>query len=102
MGSRYEFQCAGCGYTAVVSGGPDFGFFLKTQTVYCATCRELIDVPTKDWSKEVLNEQDLDGTLIMRCCRCGNHGLDFWCHDDPCPRCGGVVVDSGRQIVLWD
>jgi hypothetical protein len=28
--------------------------------------------------------------------------LNIWRQGDPCPRCGGAVVDTGRPVVFWD
>jgi hypothetical protein len=103
MGARYEFQCKGCGYTAVVSGGPDLGFFLRTQTAYCTSCKLLIDVPGETLTEDQIEDQQgIYLTKELTCDLCGNTRLNIWRQGDPCPRCGGAVVDTGRPVVLWD
>jgi len=47
MGRTYVFHCPRCEYVARVSGGADEGFHCVTQTISCADCRALHDVPVK-------------------------------------------------------
>ena len=44
MGTLYEFNCDACGLSAGVSGGPDRGVRVHTDTRFCPSCRELCDV----------------------------------------------------------
>src|SRR5579862_4651114 len=46
MGTIFEFICTGCGYSAEVSGGADVGWKVRTQTMICLGCCELVDVAT--------------------------------------------------------
>lgn len=41
MGCTHRFRCQSCGYVAEVSGGPDSGFVVATQTMFCRDCDEL-------------------------------------------------------------
>jgi hypothetical protein len=42
MGQLAQFRCDECTYEAEVSGGPDCGFSVRTQTISCATCKQLL------------------------------------------------------------
>lgn len=45
MGYCREHRCPSCGYTAVVSGGPDVGMAMRyTLTISCRDCQKLHDV----------------------------------------------------------
>ena len=46
MGAKIGFICGMCGLSARVSGGPDSGMRVCTDTRYCPRCQNLIDVET--------------------------------------------------------
>lgn len=47
MGRTYLFECARCGYRAMVAGGAECGPHLAVQTIHCLDCRELYDAVTE-------------------------------------------------------
>lgn len=104
MGSTYHFRCQRCDYKAEVSGGDDIGFFVKTRTVYCPTCRELRDISVDYWCKDLMTASDLAGLNdddLGRCWHCGSRELVNWSASDPCPRCSGSVKNEGLALD-WD
>jgi hypothetical protein len=44
MGTSYQYTCESCGYEAQVSGGRDIGMMAVVRTMFCRSCRELVDV----------------------------------------------------------
>jgi|SRR6266478_5484119 len=104
MGQRYLFVCSPCKYEAEVSGGPDRGMVIGTVTMYCGTCRELCDVPSRFFQDHMLSESfDEKGfeDIVDRCPKCGGRELAKWMASDPCPRCGGAM-ERGGPGTLWD
>lgn len=104
MGSLYHFRCQQCDYHAEVSGGDDFGFFVKTRTVYCPTCRELRDINVEYQGKRLMTPADLDELReedLGHCQECGRSDVVNWLAGDPCPRCGGSVNNEGVACD-WD
>lgn len=47
MGRSYWFECARCGYRAIVSGRADRGLDFYVQTILCRDCKALYDVVTR-------------------------------------------------------
>jgi hypothetical protein len=86
VGGQYRYKCMNCGYSAVVGGGPDIGFTVKTQTGYCSTCQKLVDYVTEVWSPDGETEKRV---IIGACPFCRNNVQHDWNDGDPCPRCGG-------------
>ena len=87
MGHTYRYCCGSCGYTAEISGGPDIGFVVKTQSGYCESCGELIDFVTEIWSPG----SGLDDELTMGACPTCDQLIERqWNHGDPCPKCQGT------------
>ena len=120
MGSKSGYRCRGCGYEAIVSGGPDIGMVIRTQTMTCLDCRELVDVIT---GFHFENERDDD---IGRCPKCKGRRLKEWGEgrtghhefgedapgpwidenlgprpSGPCPRCGDIM-DLIGWVEDWD
>ena len=47
MGRSYWFECAKCGYRAIVAGRADQGLDLVIQTILCRDCKQLYDAVTR-------------------------------------------------------
>lgn len=110
MGCRRPYRCDSCGLRATVSGGKDIGFYVETETRYCPDCQALDDVAIRLWCKEMLPgllpSSRVDDLLeseerFGRCPSCGRAGGQAWVANSPCPRCGGVVGDTGEFIEQW-
>ena len=84
MGSTYTYKCNACNYSANVSGGPDVGFVVKTQTGFCMTCNDLVDYVTEVWAGDGETEK---GVVIGACHTCKNAVTRQWNDGDQCPRC---------------
>lgn len=98
MGSTYTYTCSDCGYSANVSGGPDVGFVVKTQTGFCATCNELVDYVTEVWAGDGETEKDV---VIGACHKCKVAVTQQWNDGDTCPRCDGQF--RNRKLYMdWD
>lgn len=108
VGQNRRFHCEGCHLTAAVSGGPDRGMMVYTETKYCPHCQMLSDiaigsapdVSLSDDSPEEL-QQEAEGGRYNVCPSCGSLKLTVWKNGDPCPRCGGLIVDDGPGR-MWD
>ena len=88
MGSLYHYCCHRCDYHATVSGGEDVGFYVKTRTMYCPTCRELRDINIEYWSKDLSTRSDraeLADDDLGHCQECGGRDGVEWSADDLCP-----------------
>jgi hypothetical protein len=99
MGQLFAFRCDACGYKAEVSGGPDVGMAVATQTVSCAACKRLFDAVT---SEDPGN--DTAPKVPLRCPRSrgAKHRVSAWNGGDPCPRCLGPMRVTDDGTVLWD
>lgn len=95
MGSKYRYECLGCGYSAVVGGGPDTGFVVTVQTGFCGECDELVDFVTEVWSPDGETEK---GVVVGACFACGNQVKQAWNDGDRCPKCGGEFGE--REFVM--
>jgi predicted RNA-binding Zn-ribbon protein involved in translation (DUF1610 family) len=117
VGALIEFSCPGCGYAAEVSGGPDMGMLVATQTMICFGCRTLVDVTTGP----SLSLQPPTAKR-RRCPRCRSRRFEPWGRiDDPetdwpltdrspgvpaearfdCPNCGETMT-QGEVVASWD
>lgn len=102
MGTTFRFRCSRCGLTAEVSGGPDGGFLGRTETVFCRPCGALRDVATTFVDvDEVYGGPPRQGPPLHRCGVCGKTDHAPWEENDPCPVCGGSVVNEG-MAAQWD
>ena len=100
MGTRFEFICNACNYAASVSGGYDVGMDIKTKTMVCVDCCEVVDVYMGPVDPEFLkNEKYLKG--IKTCPKCGGMSLKPWTNFRRCPKCGSKMK-KGDMIILWD
>ena len=128
VGVLNAYACEGCGYTAEVSGGPDYGGISHTQTMACRNCQELVDVVI------ATEEEARARAVVGRCPRCGRAArLVAWGKDaggpgayeprsleqmlmgvsrsrldadphpvwGPCPKCGGDMVFTD-SVGMWD
>ncbi len=109
MGQRRHFHCEGCHMTATVSGGPDRGMTVFTETRYCPQCEALHDVTTGPAPDVYLSDdppqeqQQEEGSEHFDVCpSCKSSNLTVWTDVDPCPRCGGVIICDGISSILWD
>jgi hypothetical protein len=107
MGQTLRFRCNSCHYTADVSGGKDRGFITFKETMWCADCRRLQDVvvgrlaPASEL--DVLKDaEDVLEDVEAKCSSGHLHALRPWTKGEPCPNCGGSLVDSGELHELWD
>lgn len=100
MGTWKTFQCSKCDYSASVSGGPDGGFYIDTDTMVCNTCKEVVDVVT---SLRDIIEEDSDSEINV-CPVCHGKDLKKWKKSHPCPKCGGKMAEGGdlKEKILWD
>lgn len=97
MGIWQNFKCDSCGYAAQVSGGADCGFDVRTVTILCSECRELMDVV-------VGTPLETEATALRRrpqCSRGPAHRVRLWEAPGPCPRCG-TAMTAGAVVALWD
>jgi len=102
MGTRHQYKCENCGYSAVVSGGIDCGFVAVVQTMICHDCERLVDVlvgrcgfvgPTGDL--------EYDKELGL-CPRCHGNNLTTWTDLRACPKCDDSMINDMSLIVNWD
>jgi ssDNA-binding Zn-finger/Zn-ribbon topoisomerase 1 len=103
MGMRREFGCDTCGLSATVSGGPDCGFLVRTDTRYCPSCRILFDA-ILSWTnfESHTRTREMDEQIRFKeCPSCHSTELAQWKAGQPCPSCGGNLVMKGVQE-LWD
>ena len=98
MGATYTYTCQSCGYSANVSGGPDVGFVVKTQTGFCSTCNELIDYVTEVCHPDGDSEKDV---VLGACHKCRTPVEQNWHDGDACPRCGGAFGERSLYE-NWD
>jgi len=72
-----------------------------TQTMWCAACKTLQDVVTEsDLFSEEEARKARNGDF--RCPGCGGGNLAEWNAGEPCPACGGDLVDTGEIRDFWD
>jgi len=99
MGQYFQFWCDACGYDVEVSGGPDSGMAVATQTIACSKCKQLFDVVTSNepWNASAIQEP-------LRCPRSrgSSHRVAAWNGGDPCPRCNAIMRPARVAAVLWD
>ena len=111
MGTRFDFICSGCGYTATVCGGRSGGMRVAVETMACDKCRELVDVvigkPAEDklpligkWGEDRRTEDPELDADIGQCPRCKGGQVSKWTPSMPCPKCAGSM--NKRGVILWD
>ncbi|MCB1087491.1 MAG: hypothetical protein KDM63_10635 [Verrucomicrobiae bacterium] len=107
MGQILLHRCPACGYRAEVSGGPDGGWLVATQTFVCDGCEIVFDgVVRSEPRPRETTPADPDGRVARtpRCPRCRRTAfLRPWTSGDPCPKCGAALPASSHgPIALWD
>ena len=95
MGTCYIHTCNKCGYEVSVSGGDDVGMHVRTRTMTCQQCKEVVDVAIGP----------SHGTKVIEgcgeCSQCGSKAVVRWEQSKPCPKCDGQMV-KGEPSALWD
>ena len=103
MGTKYEYRCPECGYSATVSGGVDSGMVAVVRTMVCDDCSELVDVLVGKYGEEgPTGDPSYDRNLNI-CPNCQRRNVRPWPPNRGCPRCATKMIlghDSPR--VLWD
>ena len=100
MGTFKTYQCNKCSYSAHISGGLDAGTMIKTNTMLCEYCKEVVDVVTEYWTHVKPFDSD-----IGKCPECDlSEYLKEWSNKKRrCPRCDGrLEEDLEAWITLWD
>ncbi|MCB1232334.1 MAG: hypothetical protein KDN19_18955 [Verrucomicrobiae bacterium] len=107
MGMIHTHTCTSCGYSEQVSGGPDSGIDIGTDTYACSACQLIQDRTT--WVEVRTDYGDYQGEPYIReprirCRKCQRKGaMKPWRSGDPCPRCGAPMpIDPKGINVLWD
>lgn len=102
MGSKFNFTCTNCNYSAMVSGERDYGMEAVVQTMVCADCQELVDVSIGRFGEDgPTGDADYDKDL-GRCPECDGGRVSVWLDAHLCPRCRGEMTREEDLIVLWD
>jgi hypothetical protein len=99
MGTLFRFSCSGCSYKEDVSGGPDAGMLVQTETGVCGSCRRVVDVAV---AVSVHWQGGAKGARppLDVCPHCEGSNLRTW-EDGACPRCG-EYMEMGPVQLLWD
>lgn len=100
MGTFKTFQCNKCGYSAHISGGHDAGMLIKTNTMLCEHCKEVVDVVTEYWTKIKPLNSDIG---ICPACDSGEYLKEWDNKKRPCPRCDGAMEEDLEDwMTMWD
>jgi len=130
MGKSYLFECAKCGYRAVVAGGVAEGNDLKVQTVRCRDCRTLGDsviavrsnTNPRFWNRLDLLPEDIRPSLLQvlnrlpaspsepshwatfepACPANADHRIEPWTTPGRCPKCRAFMEGGGLPFRVWD
>lgn len=99
MGTLLKYICNNCNYSAEVSGGQDIGMLVKTNTVLCTKCEEVVDVQVDFMGEIKIKEFDLN-----KCpnCNSAKYIIKWDNMKRPCPKCNGKINDSKEIIIMWD
>jgi len=99
MGTLESYSCNKCDYSADISGGPDMGMLVKTDTFICLNCNEVVDVVT-----EYCIDETPDESSIGKCPECNSSKyLKKWDNKKrPCPKCDGKLKKSFIRMTEWD
>lgn len=100
---RMGFRCDTCDLSATVSGGPDCGFIVHTDTRYCLSCRMLFDaaISWANFSGHTRTREMEEQMRFNECPSCRSTQLVSWKAGQPCPSSRGNVVMKG-VVELWD
>lgn len=125
MGQTYSFRCDNCTYVAEVSGCPDIGSLVATETAICLDCHELVDVVSEVHEfgcRAGGHEQELRDR-VGHCPLCHGSNTKPWGRNreflldpagfavadpveegadwGPCPKCSAPMRSQGL-VALWD
>jgi hypothetical protein len=102
VGSHYEFTCAGCGYTAEVSGGRDVGMFAVVRTMTCSQCKILVDVLIGRAGKDGPTGDPVFDKDLNLCPECKSSAVRPWSNRRFCPRCRKKMTKDLKSEIDWD
>jgi len=123
MGRTYAYECAKCGYRAMVAGGEAHGLELSVQTIVCEDCKELYDaviaLRTPDDVPPLSVPPAFDAVIrrlplflsagslrwehfSLICPRAGNHVVKEWREPGKCPRCRVYMERSAFPFRQWE
>jgi hypothetical protein len=99
MGAKYVYTCR-CGYESEVSGQEDMGFAVRTQTMICADCKEVVDVVIGAPMPDIPLDDEIKD-IIGKCSTCKGIHVTKWPESQPCPKCNSSM-EQGEMTILWD
>lgn len=99
MGTKNTYKCNKCDYSAHISCGVDQGMKVKTVSLLCEKCEEVVDVVTEYWT-----DYKPDVSTVGKCPKCNSSKhLKQWDNKKrPCPKCNGKLENSNEFITMWD
>jgi hypothetical protein len=110
VGTKLEYRCEQCAYTAMVAGGEDVGMAaIYTVTAVCEQCCELVEVyigtvQNKDLLADPESRKKLpvrEQREYMSCPFCHRKVVATWEAGGACPKCQMPMTATGRQV-CWD
>jgi hypothetical protein len=103
MGTKFEFRCKECGYSATVSGGLDSGMVATVRTMACADCKEIVDVLVGKYGEEGPTGDPAYDRDLNVCPNCQRRQVRPWSVSRSCPRCGSsMTLRHDAPKLLWD
>ena len=99
MGTLKTYECNKCDYSVHISCGFDKGMIVKTNTMLCERCEEIVDIVTEYWT-----DVKPDKNIVGRCPKCNSSKfIKQWDNKNrPCPKCKGELEESNLMISHWD
>ncbi len=71
MGKKFSFQCKKCGYAVdEICGGIENGMLITLETHICLDCKELVDIESDDFRRELNLEMYENNPLDQTCSHC--------------------------------
>ena len=101
MGFCVTFRCTLCGLEATVSGHPDVGLNIRTETRFCVCCETLVDVAVDFTSPPEFLSFEYDSFNFDKCPHRQHAADKQWVSGDPCPRCSGIVAKTEGDSFQW-